>query len=104
MYDLEDAGSVTGTPRSAEEAVFPAAFPARGPLRQHNLLIITPSGWPERCYGTSAFVLPRMLSKHSWNSNFLFDLHGNSRKTILKMSGETASNGGAFAKENILQF
>lgn len=45
-----------------------------------------------------------MLSKHSWNSNFLFDLHGNSHKTILKMSGATASNGGAVAKENILQF
>ena len=50
MYGLEDAGSGAGAHRQAQEAVFPAACPAQGPLRQHNLLIITPSDWPECSY------------------------------------------------------
>lgn len=82
----------------------PSSIPSSGPWWQHNLLIITPSAWPERSSITQPFVLLWMLSKHSWNSHFLLDLHGNSHKTILEMSGETASNGAALAKENILQF
>lgn len=101
MDEVGDAGSITGAELSKG---IPCSIPSSGPWWQHNLLIITPSAWPQCSSITQPFVLLGMLSRHSWNSHFLLDLHGNSHKTILKMSGETASNGAASAKENILQF